>query len=135
MAYLLDTNTCIRLMRKSPHIVRRVGTVAPGDCSISTITSYELYTGVAKRTSPDVEKAKVALLLATVREIPCDTAAAEEAGRLRAALESQGNMIGPYDVLLAAQAIVYGLTLVTANTREFTRIAGLVVENWEPTSA
>ena len=48
MLYLLDTNTCIDVMRNHPHVVDRMSALAPGDCAISTITSYELYTGIAK---------------------------------------------------------------------------------------
>ncbi len=131
MQYLLDTNTCIDVMRNHPNVVNRMSAVAPGDCVISTITSYELHTGIAKCASPDKEQAKIDLLLKTVIQQPFDQAAAREAGRIRGLLESQGEMIGPYDVLLAAQALAAGLTLVTANTNEFQRVPGLTVENWQ----
>jgi tRNA(fMet)-specific endonuclease VapC len=131
MQYLLDTNTCIDVMRNHPHVVNRMSALAPGDCAISTITSYELYTGIAKCAAPDKEQAKVELLLKTVIELPLDQAAAREAGRIRGLLESHGEMIGPYDLLLAAQALVDNLTLVTANTNEFQRIPRLTVENWQ----
>jgi tRNA(fMet)-specific endonuclease VapC len=104
--------------------------VKPDDCAISAITGYELHTGVAKCASPATEQAKVELLLKTIRELSFDSAAAREAGRIRALLESQGQMIGPYDVLLAAQALSAGLTLVTANTGEFQRVPGVTIENW-----
>jgi tRNA(fMet)-specific endonuclease VapC len=103
----------------------------PGDCAISTITGYELYTGVAKCANPAKERSKVELLLAVLGELPFDADAAREAARIRAALEAQGSMIGPYDVLLAGHAIAAGLTLVTDNTGEFTRVAGVSVENWK----
>ena len=64
--------------------------VAPGDCVISTITSYELYTGIAKCALPDKEQAKVDLFLKTVIELSFDQAATREAGRIRGLLESQG---------------------------------------------
>jgi tRNA(fMet)-specific endonuclease VapC len=98
---------------------------------ILTITSYELYTGSAKCESPDNEQAKVDLLLRTVIELPFNQAAARVAGRIRGLLESKGEMIGPYDILLAAQALAAGLTLVTANVNEFQRVPGLTVENWQ----
>ena len=98
---------------------------------ISTITSYELYTGVAKCAEPDRERPKVELLLNTVVELPFDQASAREAGTIRGLLESRGEMIGPYDVLLAAQALARGLTLATANTCEFQRVPHLTVENWQ----
>jgi tRNA(fMet)-specific endonuclease VapC len=62
--------------------------------------------------------------------LPFDTAAAQAAARSRTKLESEGATIGPYDVLLAGHALAAGLILVTANTAEFNRVAGLAVENW-----
>ena len=72
----------------------------------------------------------MATLLKTIRTLPFDSAAAREAARIRAELESQGCPIGPYDVLLAGHALAAGLILVSANTAEFSRVAGLAVENW-----
>lgn len=105
--------------------------LTPADCVISTISSYELFTGVAKCASPTKEKAKVDQLLSTIVELPFDMAAAREAGRIRALLETLGQMIGPYDVLLSGQALAAQLTLVTANVKEFQRVPGLTVENWQ----
>jgi tRNA(fMet)-specific endonuclease VapC len=131
MRYLLDTNTCITAMRHDPLVVQRMAAVTPGDCAISTITSYELFTGIEKCANPAKERSKVNLLLATVHQLMFDVPAAQEAGRLRALLEAQGRMIGPYDVLLAGHALAAGLTLVTANTGEFSRVPGLTLENWQ----
>lgn len=88
--YLLDTNTCIAVMRGHSVAVQRMAALAPGDYAISTITAYELYTGVEKCAKPAQERNKVELLLMTVREMPFDADAAREAGRVRALLESQG---------------------------------------------
>lgn len=129
--YLLDTNTCIAAMRSHPKVVQRMAAVPPGDCAISAITGYELYTGVEKCADPAKERAKVELLMKTVQHLPFDFGAAEEAARIRALLESQGQPIGPYDVLLAGQALDSSLILVTDNTREFSRVPGLTLENWQ----
>jgi predicted nucleic acid-binding protein len=83
-------------MRHDALVVQRMASVAPANCAISTITTYELYTGVEKCAEPARELAKLKLLLATVRP------AAMEAARIRALLESQGCMIGAYDVLWRA---------------------------------
>jgi tRNA(fMet)-specific endonuclease VapC len=131
MRYLLDTNTCIAIMRKHPIALQRMAAVAPADCAISTITTYELATGVAKCSDPIQEGAKVDLLIQTLHQLPFDETAAKEAARARAWLESQGQPIGPYDVLLAGQALALSLIVVTANTKEFSRVPGLVVENWQ----
>jgi tRNA(fMet)-specific endonuclease VapC len=131
MQYLLDTNTCIAAMRQHPNVVRKMAAVAPGDCAVSTITGYELWTGVEKCANPAQERIKVQLLLATVHELPFDAAAATQAAQVRAALERQGQPIGPYDTLLAGHALACKLVLVTANTNEFSRVPGLMIENWQ----
>jgi|SRR5579871_770411 len=129
--YLLDTNTCIEIMRANRVAVQKLAAVVPSDCAISTVTTYELYTGVERCANPAQERSKVALLLQTVSEIPFDTHAAQEAARVRALLESQGQTIGPYDLLLAGQALALSLVLVTANTREFSRVPHLTLDNWQ----
>jgi tRNA(fMet)-specific endonuclease VapC len=134
MRYLLDTNTCIAAMRHHVLVLQRLAAVAPADCAISSITTYELYTGIEKCADPTKELAKVEMLLATVSELVFERQAAREAGRIRARLESQGCMIGAYDVLLAGHARSAGLTLVTANVGEFSRVPGLNWENWQAPS-
>jgi tRNA(fMet)-specific endonuclease VapC len=105
--------------------------VAPGECAISTITAYELHTGVEKCSKPAQERAKVELLLRTVHELAFESAAAKESARIRALLESQGQPIGPYDLLLAGQALANSMILVTANTKEFSRVPGLALDDWQ----
>jgi len=129
--YLLDTNTCIAVMRGNPGAVQRMAAVGPGDFAVSTITGYELFTGVAKCARPARERAEVDLLLSTVSQVPFETTTSKEAARIRALLESQGQTIGPYDLLLAGQALAAALILVTANTKEFSRVPGLTLENWQ----
>ena len=118
-------------MRSHPTVIQRLAAVSPGDCAISTVTGYELYTGVEKCANRTKERAKVDLLLKTVHQMPFESGAAMEAARIRAVLESQGQPIGPYDTLLAGQALAYSLTVVTANTKDFNRVPGLVLENWQ----
>src|SRR5258708_10931500 len=72
MPYLLDTNTCIAAMRHVPLVVQRMSAVSPADCAISTITGYELYTGIDKCADPTKDLAKVNMLLATVRQLAFD---------------------------------------------------------------
>ena len=134
MRYLLDTNTCIDVMRDYAAVVKRLSEQAPDDCVLSTITSYELYTGVAKCKSPATEKGRVDLLLRTVHELAFDLYAARESAAIRAGLETKGQAIGPYDTLLAGHARSAGLVLVTSNTAEFGRVPGLKLENWRATA-
>lgn len=131
MRYLLDTNSCIAAMRNHPTIVQRMALVLPDDCVVSTITSFELFTGIAKCAQPAQEQAKVDLLLRTLHQVSFETTAAKEAARIRAYLESQGNTIGPYDLLLAGHALALSLIMVSANVNEFSRVPGLTVENWQ----
>jgi len=130
MRFLLDTNTCIAAMRQNPVVIKRFSALSPNDCAISTITSYELFTGVEKCADPEKERSKIQRLLTTVCPVVFDAAAAQESARIRALLESQGRMIGPYDILLAGHALATGLIMVTANTDEFSRVPALVLENW-----
>jgi tRNA(fMet)-specific endonuclease VapC len=87
--------------------------------------------GIEKCAAPANELSKVNLLLTTVCELSFDAPAARDAAAIRAPLESQGRMIGAYDVLLAGHARSAGLTLVTANIGEFSRVPSLTLENWQ----
>jgi tRNA(fMet)-specific endonuclease VapC len=130
MLFLLDTNTCIALMRNHPTTVLHMARQNPMDCAVSTISAYELFTGIAKCSDPRREGPKVAKLLQSVHKLPFNLSAANQAGKIRADLEARGSMIGPYDVLLAGHALSQGLVLVTANAGEFSRVAGLTLEDW-----
>jgi tRNA(fMet)-specific endonuclease VapC len=118
-------------MRGNPSIVSAMSAQSPTDLALSSVTSYELYTRVSKCAAPDREHEKVVRLLNTLIHIDFDLQAARAAARIRADLESRGEMIGPYDVLLAGQAFSRGLIRVSDNISEFARIIGLVFENWQ----
>jgi tRNA(fMet)-specific endonuclease VapC len=130
MTHLLDTNTCIGVLRQRPGMVQRLSRLAPTDCAVSMVTVYELLCGVEKAKDPVKERRKVEQFVATITELPLDRAAAETAARTRADLERQGQPIGPYDLLIAGQALATGLTLVTNNVQEFQRVSGLKLESW-----
>ena len=130
MTHLLDTDTCIDVLRQRPGMTQRLRQLAPTDCAISMVTVYELFCGLAKAKDPQKEREKVQQFVAAVMELPLDRAAAEHAASIRAELERQGSVIGPYNLLIAGQAIADGLTLVTKNVREFQRIDGLKLESW-----
>jgi len=128
--YLLDTGTCVDLLRGVSAVARNAKGVAPNDCAISTITIYELVTGVRKCRQPEREQQKVDLFISTIHEVPFHRQAADRAAVVRAQLEQRGATVGPYDVLLAGQALADGLTLVTSNSGEFARIEGLRIIDW-----
>jgi tRNA(fMet)-specific endonuclease VapC len=117
-------------MRSQPAVVDRLTGVAPDDCAVSSITVYELYAGIEKCSDPSRERPKVERFLKTVHVVPFDLPAALESGRIRATLERAGQIIGPYDLLLAGHALTLQLVMVTNNVKEFTRVPGLLFEDW-----
>jgi tRNA(fMet)-specific endonuclease VapC len=128
--YLLDTDTCVDLLRNVPPVIEKLRTLAPDDCGISVITSFELFAGAARARDPRREAQKVQALLDVIEEIAFDPDGARRAGALRFELETAGTPIGPYDLLIASHAFALDLTLVTANTEEFGRVPGLSLETW-----
>lgn len=94
------------------------------------VTVYELFCGLSKAQDPAKERQKVERFISTIIEMPLDRAGPEAAADIRARLERQGTPIGPYDLLIAGQAVANGLTLVTNNIREFQRVTGLKLESW-----
>ena len=130
MNYLLDTNTCIAIMKGNLRTIERLAACSTDDCAVSTISVYELKTGVAKCADPAKENRKVSALLEKLAILNFDDEAASNSARIRADLELKGKMIGPYDVLIAGQAVTNSLVVVTGNLREFSRIPGLIIEDW-----
>ncbi len=130
MKYLLDTDTCISVMKGYSTTCMRMNEVSPDDCGVSTVTVFELMSGVERCKKPLVEHKKVKTFLAPLHLLPFDLSAAEEAARIRWILEKSGRPIGPYDLQIAGQALALHVTLVTGNTDEFGRVMGLPVENW-----
>jgi tRNA(fMet)-specific endonuclease VapC len=124
----------IALLKNRPRSVRnRLRRVASGGTSVavSTVVLYELWYGVARcqRRRENAETLRV-FLSGNIDVAPFDEEDAAVAGDLRAALETAGTPIGPYDLLIAAQALRGGATLVTANVSEFARVRGLVWQDW-----
>ena len=132
--YALDTNACIALINGSSVPVRRrfKEVLAEGSVvCVSTVAVHELWYGAAKSERRDYNTERVqAFLSGPIRLMPFDEADARAAGEVRALLEQERRPIGAYDSLLAGQAARRGMTLVTANVREFERVDGLMWENW-----
>lgn len=131
MRYMLDTNICIYAIKKSPKsLLDKLSCCEPGDCCISSITFSELMYGVEKSSTPERNRMALALFLSSLEVLVFDSSAAIEFGDIRASLERKGLPIGPMDTLIAAHARSRGLVLVTNNEREFSRVDGLLLENW-----
>lgn len=134
MDYLLDTNACIALIEGDLPVVRRrfEEAVARGSrVYVPAIVAFELWYGVAKSSRLESNAKRVEKLFAgRVILLPFEEEDARTAGRIRAALEIAGKLIGPYDLLIAGQALRRDLTLVTANVKEFRRLKTLRWEDW-----
>lgn len=130
MAYLLDTNVCVDVLKGHPRVCARLAAVSPADCAVSAVTAFELLMGVQRCAQPERESRKLEKLYGVVALLPFDAAAAGAAARVRHALEAKGQRIGPYDLLIAGQALGGGYQLVTNNTREFERVDGLRILDW-----
>jgi tRNA(fMet)-specific endonuclease VapC len=132
--YLLDTNAVIALLKNQPATIRRrLRRAGAKGASIATssIVLFELWYGVARseRRRENTERLRV-FLSGAVSLVPFDEEDAAIAGDLRATLEASRTPIGPYDLLIAAQALRIGATLITANVAEFARVRGLVWQDW-----
>ena len=132
--YLLDTNACIALINGTEVNVRRRFQRAMARDSVvllSSIVAFELWYGVAKSQRKDSNRQRLEAFFAGPLEWTLfDEDDAQAAGTVRAELEAAGTPIGAYDVLLAGQARRRGAILVTSNTKEFVRVAGLKWEDW-----
>ncbi len=129
MRYLLDANAIIALLNDTASpTARRVRRHAPRDFGVSAVVIHELYYGAFKSQRVEQNVARVDALQFSVLEF--DEEDARQAGQIRAHLAAKGTPIGPYDVLIAGQAMARELTLVTHNTSEFRRVPGLKVDDW-----
>ncbi len=132
MKYLLDTNACIRVLNgSSPALIDRLRAQAPHDIGISTVTRAELLYGARRSSRVSDNLRLLGQFFSPFALLPFDDACADHYGAIRADLAGRGRPIGPNDLLIAATARAHDLTLVTHNVREFTRVVGLKVEDWE----
>src|SRR3990172_3695005 len=128
--YLLDTNTCVYVIRRRPEAAfRRLDEAAADEVALSVITAFELEVGALRAQGRRYSDA-VRSFLGEFSILPLDNSAREVYGRLRTGLERRGEVIGAHDMLIAAHALALDATLVTNNEKEFKRIKGLRIENW-----
>lgn len=130
LAYLLDTNILSDLVRHPQGVVAAQITRA-GENTVCTsiIVAAELRYGAAKSNSAKLAE-RIDLILSALEIVPLETPADHQYAALRHYLTREGVLIGPNDLLIAAHALAGGLTVVTANVGEFSRVPGLKVENW-----
>jgi tRNA(fMet)-specific endonuclease VapC len=132
MIYLLDSNVCIQHLRGRNVLVRQRLSAKPlHEIRLCSVVKAELYLGSLRSANPPANRAKVDSFIAPYLSLPFDDAVADTHAIIRHHLETIGTPIGPHDLQIAAIALVHGCTLVTHNTAEFSRVPGLVLEDWE----
>ena len=130
MNYLLDTNIISDLIRNPQGpVARHIASIGETDICTSIVVAAELRYGGAKSGSTRLIK-RINLILSAIEILPLTSPVDQEHAHLRHLLAQQGNLIGPNDLLIAAHALSEHLTVVTANTREFSRVPKLSLENW-----
>ncbi|MGK7871039.1 tRNA(fMet)-specific endonuclease VapC [Falsiroseomonas sp. E2-1-a20] len=127
---MLDTNLCIRLLRDRPQGLRPRFNAEAETLCISTITLAELLHGAAKSARPVENRRQVEALAARLAVLAFDEDAAAHAGEIHAELGRRGQVIGPYDILIAGHARSRGLVVITGNLGDFQRVDGLRAEDW-----
>lgn len=129
--YLLDSNVCIALMRGNENVAARFARQQLAQLSIASVVKAELLFGALKSQCVERNLLITRQFMAQLVSLPFDDACADCYAKLRLELASAGQLIGANDMLIAATALAHGKILVTHNSREFSRIAGLLLEDWE----
>ena len=129
--YLLDTNVCIYFMKNTyPILTERLLSHNPSNLLISSITVFELEYGAEKSNWGEKTRHKLAMFLSPFSILSFSSEDAVAAGRIRGYLERRGTPVGPYDIHIAAQGVSRGLTVITHNIGEFSRVPSLKLEDW-----
>jgi tRNA(fMet)-specific endonuclease VapC len=133
VTHLLDTNSCVHHLRHghTSNITARLAAAPSGSVVLCSVVVAELLYGAHRSVRKAQTLSQVHTFCRQFRSLAFDGPAAEEYGSIRAHLESQGTPIGPNDLLIASIALANRLTLVTNNTSEFSRVPGLIVEDWQ----
>lgn len=131
LRYLLDTNICIYIAKKSPAaVLNRFEQLSVGEIGMSTITYGELIYGAQKSQHPKKNLHILEELASLIPPLPLSTDTVKYYGKIRETLETKGKIIGNNDLWIAAHTLSLNLTLVTNNMKEFSRIPHLKLENW-----
>ena len=131
MKYLLDTCTVSDFVKGQPKVLARIKATSPNLIVVSALTRMEVDYGLALNAERAKKLAPILdAFFSTIETLPFDEADAHAAAAIRAALKTQGQPIGAYDVLIAGTGLARGLVVVTSNVGEFKRVSGLHVEDW-----
>jgi tRNA(fMet)-specific endonuclease VapC len=130
--YLVDTNVCIHFLNgTSPSVENNFRALSPSRIAICSIVKAELLFGARNSQQMDANLQRLKLFFAPLKSLPFDDLCADEYGLIRSDLTARGRLIGPNDMLIAAVARAHNAVLITHNTREFSRITGLQLDDWE----
>ena len=130
MRFLLDTDTCIYAIKKRSRQLNAKIESEPDGLAVSAVSLFELYFGACRYDNPNQRHELIEEFVSNMAILPFDKNCSKAAGLLRYELAKRGNLIGPFDLQIAATALSHNLTLITGNTREFSRVAGLGIETW-----
>lgn len=131
MRYMLDTNICIYTIKHKPEkVFQRLQEIDPEDICVSSVTYAELVHGVEKSAAVEKNRLALLMLLAKIEILNFDVDAADCYGKIKADLEKKGTPIDPLDMMIAGHAMSMGYAVVTNNVKEFSRVQGLILENW-----
>ena len=128
--YALDTNTVIYFFKDKGCVAQHLFSLPPYEIALPSVVLYELEVGIAKSRAPEKRRAQLNELLTVVRVWPFEEKTAVISAQLRATLEQAGTPIGPLDIMIAGTALANNAILVTHNTKEFSRIDNLRLEDW-----
>jgi tRNA(fMet)-specific endonuclease VapC len=128
--YALDANTIIHAFQGKGGVASRIASVPPSRIAIPSVVLFEVERGVLRSNNATLRRQQLHDLVVACRLLPFEERAASIGARILADLEDQGLKIGPRDTLIAATCVAHSATLVTHNTREFSRVPGLKIEDW-----
>jgi tRNA(fMet)-specific endonuclease VapC len=128
--FALDANALIHALKGKGGVRERIENLHPSDLGIPSVIAYEVEVGTLRSSHPLQRRRDLDKLLSALTILPFDHRSADRAARLRFDLEKKGVKIGPLDTLIAGTVLAHAAILITHNTREFSRIPGLQVEDW-----
>lgn len=132
MRYLLDTNVCVRFLNGRSAAVRdRLLATSTEEMAVCSVVKAELFYGAMRSNNPSRTLERQQSFLSRFVSLPFGDESAVLFGRVRSQLAKAGTPIGPYDLQIASIALANNLTLITHNVREFQRVEGLLLEDWE----
>lgn len=129
--YLLDTSVVSHMVRRpASTMAHRIAALSPDSFAVSVIVTAELQYGAQRRNSRQLTE-QLEKVLSAIPTLPLEPPADRHYGAIRTELEQKGQSIGRNDLLVAAHARALGATLISRNVREFSRVSGLQVEDWQ----